>query len=548
MELVEQGKSLSGDGLSGEGLSGKGQQAQVKVGLGRGGSVGETSPGTQSIRTNEQRSMRATANEVDWRPASEPTELGQVQRSDRWFRSALFRQLRGLKTGHLTIVDADGQHCFGDGSGDIPPVTLQVIRPSAYRRIVTGGDLGFSESLMEGDFSIDRLVPLLRMLVINSRFQAPTFGQQPWLRWLRSKVRHWLKRNHRSNASRNIRAHYDLSNEFFGLWLDPTMTYSSGVFPSLHAAAGASGPEWQSNDSMEAASIEKIDLLCQKLDLQPEDHLVEIGCGWGGLAIHAASRYGCRVTGVTLSPAQLEIAQQRVAAAGLQDRVTLQLMDYRDLTGQYDKLVSVEMIEAVGFEFHDEYFRTCCRLLKPEGRMAFQGITILDQRYAHYLSQIDFIREYIFPGGCLISNAEVLRSVTRASDFRLVDTQEIGLHYAETLRRWRTEFHRHWDAITRLGFDERFFRLWDYYLAYCEAGFSEGHVGTVQMVLDRPACIAPVVRQRQPGSGKSADVAASNGKRSGTSSVSNRSVVGPSATRPHLGSTTMENPSSLAGH
>lgn len=273
------------------------------------------------------------------------------------------------------------------------------------------------------------------------------------------------------------------------------MTYSSGVFPTLNLVDGPSGPEWQSPESMETASREKIDLLCRKLDLQPDDHLVEIGCGWGALAIHAATQYGCRVTGVTLSPAQLEIAQQRVAAAGLQDRVTLQLMDYRDLTGQFDKLVSVEMIEAVGFEFHDEYFRTCCRLLKPNGRMAFQGITILDQRYAHYLSQIDFIREYIFPGGCLISNTEVMRSVTRVSDFRLVDTQEIGLHYAETLRRWRCDFHRQWSAITELGFDERFFRLWDYYLAYCEAGFAEGHVGTVQMVLDRPACIAPVGRQ-----------------------------------------------------
>jgi cyclopropane-fatty-acyl-phospholipid synthase len=282
--------------------------------------------------------------------------------------------------------------------------------------------------------------------------------------------------------------------------------------------------------------------------MQPNDHLVEIGCGWGALAIHAATKYGCRVTGVTLSPAQLELAQQRVAAAGLQDRVNLQLLDYRDLTGQYDKLVSVEMIEAVGFEFHDEYFRTCCRLLKPDGRMAFQGITILDQRYQHYLSQIDFIREYIFPGGCLISNAEVLRSVTRASDFRLADTEEIGLHYAETLRRWRTEFHRQWDAIAGLGFDARFFRLWDYYLAYCEAGFAEGHVGTVQMVLDRPACIAPVKRSRQLPNAKSLGNGALNGGALGANANRSTATGGTHPQRPHIGSSTTETPSSLAGH
>lgn len=242
---------------------------------------------------------------------------------------------------------------------------------------------------------------------------------------------------------------------------------------------------------MEEASRLKLDRICEKLELGPDDHLLEIGCGWGGLAIHAAQNYGCRVTGVTLSPAQLEIALKRVQEAGLEDRIDLRLMDYRDVQGQFDKLVSVEMIEAVGHQFLDEYFSTCCRLLKPAGRMVLQGITIVDQRYPDYLQQVDFIREYIFPGGCLISTSAVMQSVARGTDFRMVHLEDIGQHYAETLRRWRSEFRNQVPQIRELGFDDRFFRMWDYYLAYCEAGFVEGHVGTVQIVLDRANLAVP---------------------------------------------------------
>ncbi len=415
-----------------------------------------------------------------------------VSWSNRQFRQLLFKQLHNIKEGRITVQDADVVCEFGSNHGDYPPIKVQIHNPVAYRRLVLGGDLGFADSLIGGDFSTDNLVGLMRILVNGTREGDGRIGKPSIVRRLWGRVRHWLRRNHRANSRKNIQAHYDLSNEFFAKWLDPTLSYSSGVFPELTKSNGVSGQEWTSDASMETASLGKLERLCEKLQLTPDDHLLEIGCGWGGLAVYAAQKYGCRITGVTLSPAQLKVAQQRVEAAGLSDLVTLRLQDYRDIEGQFDKLVSVEMIEAVGHQYQDEYFRQCCRLLKPNGRMVLQGITIVDHRYDDYLKQVDFIREYIFPGGCLISTSGVMKSVAKETDFRLIHVEDIGLHYAETLRRWRTEFHRHWVQISQMGFDARFFRLWDYYLAYCEAGFSEGHVGTVQIVLDRPQMMNPL--------------------------------------------------------
>lgn len=426
--------------------------------------------------------------------APEHATLNPLRWSDRQFRSLLFRQLNRISSGYFAVQDADGIFEFGAMNSSFPPVKVQIHNPAAYRRLVLGGDLGFADSLIAGDFSADNLVALMRILVDNTRTGDHRIGKPSFARQLWGRVGHWLRRNHRANSRRNIQAHYDLSNEFFAKWLDPTLSYSSGVFPELAKSTGPSGEEWRSEASMETASLLKLDRLCQKLDLNAHDHLLEIGCGWGGLAVHAAKKYGCRITGVTLSPAQLEVAQQRVEAAGLADLVTLRLQDYRDIEGQFDKLVSVEMIEAVGHQYQAEYFRQCCRLLKPDGRMVLQGITIVDHRYQDYLRQVDFIREYIFPGGCLISTAGVLKSVAEETDFRVIHVEDIGLHYAETLRRWRFEFHRQWDDIADMGFDERFFRLWDYYLAYCEAGFREGHVGTIQVVLDRPKKLDPLSR------------------------------------------------------
>lgn len=411
---------------------------------------------------------------------------------DRRCRQLLFRQLKQVKSGQIIVKDSEGSYNFGVANSAYPAVTVRVTNPVAYRRFVLGGDLGFADSLIDGDFLVDNLVTLLRILLDSNRSAEGDLGRPSLARRYWSRLQHWMKRNHRSNSRKNIQAHYDLSNDFFALWLDPTWSYSSGVFPKLKQVDGPTGKEWQSEASMEAASLHKLDRICQKLELTSEDHLLEIGCGWGGLAVYAASKFGCRVTGVTLSPAQLEVAQARVAAAGLSHLVTLKLQDYRDIDGQFDKLVSVEMIEAVGHQYQDEYFRTCCNLLKPTGRMVLQGITIVDFRYEDYLKSVDFIREYVFPGGSLISTSGIMRSVASQTDFRLAHIEDIGPHYAETLRRWRSEFHRQWTRIAELGFDARFFRLWDYYLAYCEAGFAEGHVGTVQVVLDRPKCLSPV--------------------------------------------------------
>jgi cyclopropane-fatty-acyl-phospholipid synthase len=442
---------------------------------------------------------------MDLRPVASGergTERSAECRPATWFerrcRSLLFRKLRSLPAGWLTVDDFDGSWQLGagqawsDGVWTGPPVKLEVNDPAAYRRIVTGGDLGFAEALIAGEIHCDRLVALLRFLILHAEAHRDRLGQPSAGRRWWSGIRHWLRRNHRTNARKNIQAHYDLSNDFFSLWLDPTLSYSSGIFPSLQPTVGPSGREWRSEATMEVASVQKLERICQKLELRPDDHLLEIGCGWGGLAIHAARRYGCRVTGITLSPAQLQVAQERVAEAGLADRVSLQLVDYRDVSGQFDKLVSVEMIEAVGQHYWDQYFGACCRLLKPSGRMVLQGITIGDQRHGQYLKRVDFIREYIFPGGCLISTSAVLRSLSRVTDFRLTHLEDIGQHYAETLRRWRESFCQAWPQIERLGFDRRFFRMWNYYLAYCEAGFAEGHVGTVQVVLDRQRHTAPV--------------------------------------------------------
>jgi cyclopropane-fatty-acyl-phospholipid synthase len=448
---------------------------------------------TPQSTDHQRRIQTASERDLPHEVALANRPLARVNRLDRWFRSVLFGQLKPLKHGHLIVHDADGFHEFGDLTNregeSCVPVLLRVADPGVYRRIVADGDLGFAEGMIEGQWSTNNLIGLMRLLIRHLRDVDDRLSRQSGLRRWVSNLRHWWKRNTRSNSRRNIRAHYDLSNEFFAQWLDPTMSYSCGVFSDLQPVPTEEGEEWRSGLSMQEASAAKLDLICRHLRLGSSDHLVEIGCGWGGMAIHAAGQYGCRVTGVTLSAAQLEWANQRVAEAGLSDRVALRLMDYRDLEGQYDKLVSVEMIEAVGHQYLGDYFAKCQQLLRPGGRMVLQGITFPDHCYRDYLNQVDFIREYIFPGGCLISLANVMQAVANMTDFRLVHLREISLHYAETLRRWRKQLHDRMEEVKPLGFDDRFLRMWDYYLAYCEAGFAEGQVGTVQMVLDRPGRI-----------------------------------------------------------
>ncbi|MFN8705141.1 MAG: class I SAM-dependent methyltransferase, partial [Planctomyces sp.] len=276
-----------------------------------------------------------------------------------------------------------------------------------------------------------------------------------------------------AGSRKNIGAHYDLGNDFFRLWLDDSMAYSSAIFP---------GPE----STLLEGSQEKFDRVCRKLDLQPTDHLLEIGTGWGGLAVHAAKHYGCRVTTTTISRQQAEIAAERIQESGVADRVTLLREDYRELTGKYDKLVSIEMIEAVGHRFMDEYLGKCSDLLKPEGTALLQAIVMPEQRFEQYLRSVDFIQRYIFPGGCLPSIASVLDASGRSTDFRLVHAEDFAPHYAATLRHWKEGFESQKDSILKLGYSEQFVRLWRYYLCYCEAVFEERQVGVVHLQFDKP--------------------------------------------------------------
>jgi cyclopropane-fatty-acyl-phospholipid synthase len=292
---------------------------------------------------------------------------------------------------------------------------------------------------------------------------------------------HALRRNTKSGSQRNIAAHYDLGNEFFQLFLDPTLTYSSGIFETPKA-------------TMEEASIAKYERLCQKLRLGSEDHVLEIGTGWGGFALHAAGRHGCRVTTTTISRSQYQLACKRVEQAGLADRIEVLLEDYRDLSGSYDKLVSIEMIEAVGHEQLETFFDVCGERLKPDGVMVLQGITVPDKDFEAHVRSIDFIKRYIFPGGELVSVGAMNDAASRASGLRLTHLEDLTPHYAETLRRWRSRMFENLPRMRDLGLDDRFLRMWEFYLYYCEGGFEERSIGLVQAVFENPgARRAPVL-------------------------------------------------------
>lgn len=386
---------------------------------------------------------------------------------DRQLRQLLLARLKQLQVGRLEFVDAAGRHVFEGERETSRPVQLTVTDPRAYRMIALGGSLGAAEAYLRGYWEADDLLAALRLFVQNaSVLSSLDRGPARFIQPARSLWR-WLRRNTRSGSRRNIAAHYDLSNDFFALMLDPTMTYSSGIFED----AGT---------SLEQASRGKYDRMCRLLQLSSRDHVLEIGTGWGGFAIYAASQYGCRVTTTTISEQQYREAQQRVTAAGLQHRVELKQIDYRDLQGTYDKLVSIEMIEAVGEAMLPTYFQQCSRLLKPSGLFALQAITMPDNRYDAYRRSIDFINRYIFPGGFLPSWSAMFDAVRQHTDFQLVQQADFAEHYAHTLALWRQNFWSHIAEVRHLGFDERFVRMWDYYLCYCQAGFLERQIGLSQ--------------------------------------------------------------------
>jgi len=381
--------------------------------------------------------------------------------------------LAELSHGHLLLVDALGQKQFGPSTHAELRAVVRINQPDVYRRILFGGTLAAAEAYLDGQWMSSNLTALLRIMSLNLELLNKLhrkFGF--WLSPLR-RIQKWVDRNTKSGSKRNIAAHYDLSNDFFEQMLDPTMMYSSGIFKDASA-------------SLEEASTEKIDRICRKLDLQPGSHVVEIGTGWGGFAIHAAKHYGCRVTTTTISNQQFEFAKRRFEAEGLQDQITLLQSDYRDLNGQFDHLVSIEMIEAVGVEYLDSYFAKCSDLLKPNGTMALQVITMPDERMDTYRSGVDFIQRYVFPGGFLPSFHLMTGSLYRKTNLRLIHSEDFGLHYARTLQCWRENIEKQMPKIRSLELNNRFLRLWDYYLSYCEAGFLERQIGVSQLVLAKP--------------------------------------------------------------
>lgn len=393
---------------------------------------------------------------------------------DATARRIVMGRLSRLRHGRITLRDGNHKYRCGRHEDDFPlSAEITVLNQGFYKKVLTGGDIGAGEAYMLGYWTADDLTAAIRIILRNqmvlndmqsvwSRATAPLY-----------RLKHLLRRNSRSGSRSNIIAHYDLGNDFYRTFLDDTMTYSSGIFETPQS-------------TLQEASIEKYDRICRKLALSSEDRLLEIGTGWGGFALHAAGHYGCRVTTTTISDEQYREARRRVADAGLGDRIDVLKQDYRDLKGHYDKLVSIEMIEAVGHHYYRTFFETCGKLLKPDGLMAIQAITIGDHLFDRHKHSVDFIKRYIFPGSCIPSITALQQAAAVSSDLRLVHLEDITPHYAETLRRWRKRFFNRIDEVRSMGFPEAFVRMWDFYLSYCEAGFAQRYIGNAQMVLARP--------------------------------------------------------------
>ena len=392
-------------------------------------------------------------------------------RGARWFRRLAHARLEDIRHGRLRIRDSLGIEEYGNPGA--PAVEIVVSDLSFYRDLCFRGSLGAATGFMDGKWHCRELTGAFRLFLNN---QEETDGIDHGLARLSARqesLRHWFRRNTRTGSRRNIRGHYDLGNDLFELFLDDTMTYSAGIYP-------------REDSTLEEASVNKLDRICQKLGLGPEDHVLEIGTGWGSFAIHAAGHYGCRVTTTTISREQHRVARRRVREQGLDGRIDLLTQDYRDLAGRYDKLVSIEMIEAVGHENLGGYFDRCSRLLKDDGLMLIQAISMPDRRYPQYLRSRDFIQRYVFPGSCCPALGAMLDAVKNATDMKLVHLEDIAPHYARTLRDWRENFDRRETEVRALGYDDRFIRMWRYYLSYCEAGFAERYLSNYQLVFARP--------------------------------------------------------------
>ncbi|MGM8938618.1 class I SAM-dependent methyltransferase [Psychrobacter glaciei] len=403
-------------------------------------------------------------------------------------RKLIFRALKHVQFGSITLIEAFDEHApkeqsFGSKAaegisssavGRHPlNVTLMIHDSAVYRQLLFGGSIALADSYINGEWDTDDLTGLIRLAARNLAVLNQLENRFAAVSKTFEKAKHRLRSNDKSGSKSNILAHYDLGNDMYERFLDDTMMYSSAVYQS---------PDTTLSDAQQ----HKLALICQRLQLSADDHVIEIGTGWGGFAIYAAKHYGCHITTTTISDAQYNEAQQRVEAAGLSDKITLLKQDYRELTGQYDKLVSIEMIEAVGHEFLPTFFAKCNSLLKPTGLMVLQAITFNDQNYQDYIDSVDFIQTHIFPGGCLLSNQELNTQFTEQTDMVIKQLHDYGFDYAYTLRDWRTAFMAQRNEIKALGYDEAFIRLWEFYFCYCEGGFLERTIGVVQVTAVKP--------------------------------------------------------------
>ncbi|WP_016957374.1 SAM-dependent methyltransferase [Catenovulum agarivorans] len=385
-----------------------------------------------------------------------------------WFnlkcRKLVFSTLNTMQAAGLVIEEGSERICLGNQNSDLV-ASIRILDATCYMDFVTGGSIGASEAFIEHKWTSNDLTKVIQVFARCQQELDQLEGKSSLLNKIQNKILSWKNSNTQAGSKRNILAHYDLGNDLYTRFLDDKMMYSAAIYPTA-------------NTSLSEAQNAKLKTICDKLELTEQDHLIEIGTGWGGLAIFAAQNYGCKVTTTTISDAQFAYAQNKVAELGLSKQITLLKQDYRLLEGKFDKLVSIEMIEAVGHEFLPTFFKKCNDLLKPNGRMLLQAITIADQRYDHYRKNVDFIQKYIFPGGCLPSVSVIAQQFAKSTNMVIDNVQDIGLDYAKTLADWRDNFEANWQEIERFGYDNKFKRLWLYYLAYCEGAFLERVIST----------------------------------------------------------------------
>ena len=395
---------------------------------------------------------------------------------DRLSRRLFFALMKNFKIGKLILIEKNRQYQFGQSpkNGSLE-ATIHVNHPRFYTSTVFGGSIGSAEAYMGGLWSTPHLTDVIRLVILNRQMMERMDKGWSWLSDPVHILYHYFRRNTLKGSKENIVAHYDLGNDFYKLFLDETLTYSCGIFE-------------HENCSLESASLAKYDRICRKLQLNPEDHVIEIGGGWGGFSIHAANNYGCRVTTTTISDEQYALAEKCIAASGLSHRIRLLRKDYRHLDGKFDKLVSIEMIEAVGHQYLDTFFQICSRLLKANGMMLLQAITIVDQVFDTHKRSVDFIKRYIFPGSCIPSIHAIMNSITRKTDLKLFHLEDITPHYVRTLAEWRKRFFERIDDVRKMGFPDTFIRMWEFYLCYCEGGFAERYINNVQMLFTKPMC------------------------------------------------------------